>query len=101
MDVDVDALDGWTLCWSNVYNDDTPEAGLLSDVWAACDGNYLMYAAGEMVDGDYANFNGSGGDTASTDGLADTGFDSSALVGLSAVLVSLGAVSVIRRRRRS
>jgi LPXTG-motif cell wall-anchored protein len=70
-------------------------------MFAACDGEYILIGAGEMVDGDFADFDGSGDDSASSNGLADTGFDSSALAGFAAALVSLGTVSVLRRRRRS
>ncbi|MEY4477414.1 MAG: hypothetical protein RJA31_918 [Actinomycetota bacterium] len=100
-DVAIADIDGWTLCWSNTYDDDSLELGSTEDMFAACDGEYILIGAGEMVDGDFADFDGSGDDSASSNGLADTGFDSSALAGFAAALVSLGTVSVLRRRRRS
>lgn len=36
------ALTGWTLCYSGPYSGSLP----LVDLWAACDGAYLLYAAG-------------------------------------------------------
>lgn len=92
--VPVEDLEGWTLCWSNLYGDDTLELGSLDDVFAACDGEYIMLAGGDRTDGEFADFNGTADDE-----LAETGFDVSVSLGAAATLAAVGIAVVVRRRR--
>lgn len=94
--VDVADLDGWTLCWSNVYDNDTLELGSLENLLAECDGEYIMLAAGPMTAGEFADFNGANEEE---DVLAETGFDASFALGAAAALAAAGIAVVVRRRR--
>lgn len=96
--VDVADLDGWTLCWSNTYDNDTLELGSLDNLLAECDGEYIMLAAGVATEGEFADFNGT--DEASEEEvLAETGFDASFALGAAAALAAAGIAVVVRRRR--
>jgi hypothetical protein len=86
--VDVSELDGWTLCWSNLYGDQDPAVDALDIIWAACDGAYLMLAGGEIPTG------GGGGEE-----LAATGGDSGWMLGTAAALIGAGALVAVRRQR--
>jgi hypothetical protein len=86
-DVDVADLDGWTLCWSNVYDNDTLELDSLENLLAECDGEYIMLAAGPMTE------------VEEEDLLSDTGFDASFALGVAAALAAAGIAVVVRRRR--
>lgn len=88
-DVAVSDLDGWTLCWSNLYGDDDSAVDALDIIWAACDGTYLMLAAGELEAG------GAGGG----EELAATGGDSGWMLGTAAALIGAGILVAIRRQR--
>lgn len=91
--VAVEDLDGWTLCWSNLYGDDSLELGSINEMLAACDGDYIMLAGGDMEVGDFADFN------SAAEGLADTGFDATGALSAAAVLAAAGIVATVRRRR--
>jgi LPXTG-motif cell wall-anchored protein len=91
--VDVSELDGWTLCWSNLYGDSDTAVDALDGIWAACDGAYLMFAGGEIGDGDPA---GSG---PGAEELANTGADSGWILGAAIALMVAGTLVAIRRQR--
>jgi hypothetical protein len=82
-------LDGWTLCWSNLYADSDSSVDALDDIWAACDGTYLMLAGGSTATDD----------TGGTEGLATTGGDSGWILGAAIALIGAGTVVAVRRRR--
>lgn len=90
--VDVSDLDGWTLCWSNRYGDSDTSVDALADIWAACDGSYLMLAGGEITEDNGAG--GGGGEE-----LAATGGDSGWMLGTAAALIGAGVLVAIRRKR--
>lgn len=92
--VDLADLEGWTLCWSNLYGDDDVSTSAVDDVWAACDGEYLMLAGGDATIGEFAEINGTAGAE-----LGDTGFDVTAALGAATVLAAAGATLTARRRR--
>lgn len=88
-------LDGWTLCWIDDYGDATA----LTEVWAACDGDYLLYAA-YTVDyqwvGDYPT--GLDPNAPADSNLANTGFDVTVLVSVGLGMI-VAAFAIARRRR--
>lgn len=92
--VDLAELEGWTLCWSNLYGDDDVSTSAVDDVWAACDGEYLMLAGGDSTVGEFSDVNG----TTEAE-LGNTGFDVTTALGSAAVLAAAGAAMVTRRRR--
>ncbi len=85
--VDVSDLDGWTLCWSNLYSDDNPDVDALDDVWAACDGAYLMLAGGAATE-----------DNGGSEGLAPTGANSGGILVTAVSLIAAGMIVALRRR---
>jgi len=88
--VSVSDLDGWTLCWSNLYGDADSSVDALDGIWAACDGTYLMLAGGEI---------GAGGTGGGGEELAPTGGDSGWMLGTAAALISAGILVAVRRQR--
>jgi LPXTG-motif cell wall-anchored protein len=91
--VSLSDLDGWTLCWSNLYGDEDYAVDALDGIWAACDGAYLMLAGGGIGDGDLA---GSG---PGAEELANTGADSGWILGAAIALMGAGTLVAIRRQR--
>lgn len=89
-DVPLADLDGWTACWADDWGSDW---GVLdssyTDIFSACDGDYLMMAVADNV---------VAGDPPATD-LAETGVDVAPIVGAGAVALVVGATVVARRRR--
>ena len=90
--ISVSELDGWTLCWSNRYGDEDSSANLLDDIWAACDGAYLMLAGGPIAADDTSGTDG-------TEGLAATGGDSGWILGAALALIGAGALVAVRRQQ--
>jgi hypothetical protein len=88
----VSDLDGWTLCWSDLYGDGFVDT--VDSIWAACDGAYLMFAGGAVA----ADNGGSG-----PEGLAPTGANSGAnsggIIGTAVSLIAAGMIVAIRRRK--
>lgn len=89
--VSVNDLDGWTLCWSNLYGDQDPAESNLEDIFNVCDGAYLMLAGGEIGAGDL--------DSSSGKGLATTGGDSGWILGFASAFIAAGMIVAIRRQR--
>lgn len=97
--VDVADLDGWTLCWSNLYSDDDSNTATLTDVWAACDGNYLMIAGGGYTEGTFDEFNNPAAPETPEAPLASTGVEAGSTIAFASVLVIAGAAVMVRRRK--
>lgn len=91
-DVPLSDLDGWTLCWSNLYADEDPSTAALVDIWAACDGAYLMLAGGAIGTG--VEDPGPGADE-----LATTGADSGWILGSALAFLAIGMIVAVRRQK--
>lgn len=83
--VAVSDLDGWTLCWSDLYGDTFVDT--VDSIWAACDGAYLMLAGGEFAE-----------DNGGSEGLAPTGANSGGILVTAVSLIAAGMIVALRRR---
>jgi hypothetical protein len=92
--VDSADLTGWELCYIGTYDDQV----LFSDLWAACDGNYLLFA-GYAADYEWV------GEVpvdapAQEESLADTGVNPASIAVTAFGLLAAGSVALRRRTRR-
>lgn len=88
-DVPVQDLAGWTACWADDWGSEWGDQDVsYADLFAACDGDYLMLAVADTVTEGVA------------DDLAETGFNP-APVAAAAVVALIGGVIAVRRRRHA
>lgn len=92
--IDSADLTGWELCYIGTYDDQV----LFSDLWAACDGNYLLFA-GYAADYEWV------GEVpvdapAQEESLADTGVNPASIAVTAFGLLAAGSVALRRRTRR-
>ena len=89
--VDSADLDGWTACWADDWGTEWGETDVTyTDLFAACDGDYLMMATVENVT--------EGTAPVADDNLAETGVEVAPILGFGAIAVIAGAFAVRRRR---
>ncbi len=93
-DVPIEDLEGWTACWADDWGAQWGDENVsYTDLFAACDGDYLMLAVAEDVTEGDARFT-----VSAPDNLAETGLDAAPIVGAGLLAVVAGAIAIRRRR---
>jgi hypothetical protein len=93
-DVPIDDLKGWTACWADDWGTQWGEHDVAyDDLFAACDGDYLMMAVAEDVTEGDSPFT-----IAGEDNLAETGLDAAPIVAVGLLAIAGGAIAIRRRR---